>query len=94
MPLLLCLHLTTPQRQSVMDAARLAGFTKVRLISDSTAVALCYMEPVNRNSHQSNLIFKLGERSSEATFVEIKNSSILIKAVGPMISKRSSAMLC
>ena len=75
------LSFTTPQRQSVMDAARLAGFTTVRLISDSTAVALYNMEPINRNSHQNNLIFKLGERRSEATIVEIKNSSIVIKAV-------------
>ncbi|CAH0416233.1 Hsp70 family protein [Periweissella fabaria] len=70
------------QRNALKQAAKLAGFEKVRLVNEPMAVALAYAAQQDFNVHELNVFYSIGAGMSNAALVEINNGIVEVLAAG------------
>lgn len=68
------------QRQSLKDAAKLAGLNVLKLITDTTAAALTYGMVQKADKERKIMLFDLGAGFLNVSFVVINNSTYVVRA--------------
>ena len=68
------------QRQSTIDAAKIAGFKKIHLLNDTTAAAIAYAYEKNIEGEKRMMIFDLGGHYLNLSIVNIKNGIIEVQS--------------
>ena len=68
------------QRAATREAARLAGFEVLRLLSEPTAAAIAY--GLNQEKDQTIAVYDLGGGTFDISILEVKGNTFTVKAVG------------
>jgi len=68
------------QRQSTIDAAKIAGFKNIHLLNDTTAAAIAYAYEKNIEGEKRMMIFDLGGHYLNLSIVNIKNGIIEVQS--------------
>jgi molecular chaperone DnaK (HSP70) len=68
------------QRQSTIDAAKIAGFKTIRLLNDTTAAAIAYVYDKNLESKKKIMVFDLGGHYLNLSIVNIENGVVEVQS--------------
>jgi heat shock 70kDa protein 1/2/6/8 len=68
------------QRQSTIDAGKIAGLNVIRIISEPIAAALAYGLHLKKAPKKNILVFDLGGGTFDVSILNIKNGDIQVKA--------------
>ena len=73
------------QRQSTIDAGKIAGFNEIRTINEPTAAAIAYgieNEIDKSNEEKKICVFDFGGGTFDVTIIKVKGNTFIIKATG------------
>jgi molecular chaperone DnaK (HSP70) len=68
------------QRQSTIDAAKIAGFKTIRLLNDTTAAAIAYSYDKNLEDKKKIMVFDLGGHYLNLSIVNIENGVVEVQS--------------
>lgn len=68
------------QRQSTIDAARIAGFKNISLLNDTTAAAIAYSYEKNLEGKKRIMVFDLGGHYLNLSVVKIENGDVEVQS--------------
>lgn len=71
-------YFSDAQRQSTIDAGRIAGLNVLAVINEPTAAALSY--GIDKNDHQRVMVYDLGGGTFDVTIIEISSGKINVLA--------------
>jgi L1 cell adhesion molecule like protein len=75
-------YFNNSQRQSTIDAGKIAGLEVLKIINEPTAAALAYGLEKNSNEKNNVCVFDLGGGTFDVTILEIVNKNFTVKATG------------
>ena len=70
------------QRQSTIDAGKIAGLNVIRTINEPTAAAIAYGIENESNKERKICVFDFGGGTFDVTIIKVKGNTFIIKATG------------